>query len=90
MEKLLCKCRLKVASFFKEGDYPCESYQFIAFIICCFPLLLQHVITEPFEPSPLVWINNLKKILIFPTNRQQHQQTDAERLCSLPKNEKKE
>lgn len=74
----------------KESDYPCENYQLIAFVICHFPLILQHVITEPFEPSPFMPSVNkeFEDDFNFPANRQQRQQTYAEPLGSLPKSEK--
>lgn len=52
--------------------------------------MLQHVITEPFEPSffmPSVH-KEFEEDFNLPTNRQQQQHTDAEPLGSLPKSEK--
>ena len=60
------------------------------FVICHFPFILQHVITEPFEPSPFMPSVNkeFEEDFNLPANRQQRQQTDAEPLGSLPKSEK--
>ncbi|CAF2078396.1 unnamed protein product [Brassica oleracea] len=53
-------------------------------------LLSEHVITEPFEPSPFMPSVNkeFEEDFNLPANRQQRQQTDAEPLGSLPKSEK--
>ncbi|XP_056841990.1 kinesin-like protein KIN-13A isoform X2 [Raphanus sativus] len=53
-------------------------------------LLSEHVITEPFEPSPFMPSvdKEFEEDFSLPTNRQQQKLTDAEPLGSLPKNEK--
>ncbi|CAH2053535.1 unnamed protein product [Thlaspi arvense] len=53
-------------------------------------LLSEHVITEPFEPSPFMPSVNkeFEEDFNLPDNRQQRQQADAEPLGSLPKSEK--
>ncbi|ESQ48272.1 hypothetical protein EUTSA_v10020102mg [Eutrema salsugineum] len=53
-------------------------------------LLSEHVITEPFEPSPFMPSVNKEFEEDFnpPANRQQRQQIDAEALGSMPKSEK--
>lgn len=86
-EASVCNCHLNLLVL-KERNYLCESYQFIAFVICHFPFLLQHVSAEPFEPSPFMPSvdKEFEEGFNFPTNRQQ--QTDAEPLGSLPKSEK--
>ncbi|VVA97898.1 unnamed protein product [Arabis nemorensis] len=53
-------------------------------------LLSEHVITEPFEPSPFMPSVNkeFEEDFNLPANHQQRQQTDAEPLGSMPKSEK--
>ncbi|CAN8259093.1 unnamed protein product [Cochlearia groenlandica] len=53
-------------------------------------LLSEHMITEPFEPSPFMPSVNkeFEEDFKLPANHQQRQQTDAGPLGSLPKSEK--
>jgi kinesin family protein 2/24 len=55
-----------------------------------FPFILQHVITEPFEPSPFMPSVNkeFEEDYNLAANRQQRQQTEAEPLGLLPKSDK--
>jgi len=55
-----------------------------------FPFILQHVITEPFEPSPFMPSVNkeFEEDYNLAASRQQRQQTEAEPLGLLPKSDK--
>lgn len=72
-----------------DNYFICNSYQLIA----CETqnsFIVQHVISEPFEPSPFMPSVNqaFEEDFNVPTNRQQRQEQDAEPSSSFPRSEK--